>query len=66
MNCAVMTHIVEALELAWRKQEHHEIMRLTKEGMEHRDKCPVCRGIMKAPAVPLEDLLFGRKVTVVK
>ena len=66
MNCALGEHLIQQLEDSWRKQEHHEIMRLTRELTEHKDKCPVCQGILAAPAVPLEDQLFKAHVIVRK
>jgi len=61
MKCSLIEHLTNRLIEATRRQEHHEIIRLTRECNEHNDKCMVCSGA----AVSLVDQWFGMHVQVI-
>lgn len=61
MNCILMEDLTKRKVQALLKQEHHEVMRLTREANEHKNKCLICAGV-----TDLASLLFGVPVVVVK
>jgi hypothetical protein len=62
--CILGRFLADKLFAALREQSHPEIVRCTSELNNHKNKCPVCQGIISSPAVPLADQLFGAKVRV--
>lgn len=63
--CSLMKHITQKKEQAWIKREHHEVMRLTREERDHRNRCPVCAGLIVRADELLVQFFGGRDVYVV-
>lgn len=65
-RCVLGEYLEKQLHIAARKGEILEQARLTRDLMEHEDKCAVCRGLLPQPQVPLADQLFGTHVHIGK
>jgi len=64
MTCKEGQKLLDDLTAAWRRTDHHAIMKLTRATMEHKDDCPICSGKIPQPSVPLADQLFRQHVKV--
>lgn len=42
--CITLEFIRKQKIIAWRKREHHEVMRLTHDEQVHLERCSICSG----------------------